>query len=112
MGVGMGMRIEIPSLRNIHLPSAFSRHHAQGFFGGTVIESLTACRRAAAVIGAWMVGWEFTLMQGWESECWLDPAKAEWKGGRGSFDWIEKSNISISCFLKDIDPIFKIFKKI
>ena len=42
------------------------------------------------------------LMQGLESE---------WGGvGRDSFNWIEKSRISISCFLKNIDPIFKLLK--
>ena len=29
-----------------------------------------------------------------------------------SFSWSEKYTISMSCFLKDIDPIFKILKNL
>ena len=42
-----------------------------------------------------------TLMQWWQSECWLDLAKGGWVGGRDS---------SISCFWENIDPISKTFE--
>ena len=46
-----------------------------------------------------------SVVQGWESE-W-----GGWEGERDSFNSIDdNSKISISCFLKDSDPIFKIVK--
>ena len=39
---------------------------------------------------------------------WCQGGNRKGVGGKDSFNWIGNSRISISCFLKDIDPLFKI----
>ena len=60
-------------------------------------------QRAQAQQQAW------NRMQGWESECWLDLAKGGWVWGILTIE-LKRTKMSISLFLKDIDPRIKIFK--